>query len=57
MSNDQKATIAGAITAVGAAIAVFFPQGGPYIQSIASAVAMAAVAVLGYYTNKPEITK
>lgn len=57
MSNDQKATIAGAITAVGAAVAVFFPQLGTVIQAIASGLAIIAVAVLGYYTNKPDATK
>jgi predicted Na+-dependent transporter len=54
MTNDQKSTITGAIIAIGAAIAVFFPQAGPVIQSIASAVAIIAVTMLGYYTNKPE---
>jgi hypothetical protein len=54
MSNDQKATISGAIIAVGAAVAVFFPQVGTTIQSIASAVAIIAVTLLGFYTNKSD---
>lgn len=54
MSNDQKATISGAIIAAGAAIAVFLPQFGTVIQAIASGIAIIAVAVLGYYTNKPD---
>ena len=54
MNNDQKATIAGAITAIGAAIAVFFPQAGPFIQQVASGISIIAVTVLGYYCNKPD---
>lgn len=51
-TNDQKTTISGAIAAVGAAIAIFFPSAGPIIQQIASAIAIAAIALLGYFSNK-----
>jgi len=54
MNNDQKATIAGAITAIGAAIAVFFPQAGPVIQQIAAGISIIAVTILGYLANRPD---
>ena len=54
MTNDQKSTIAGAIIAVGAAIAVFFPQFGEVIQKIAEGIAILATLYLGHLTNKPD---
>lgn len=52
LTNDQKATITGAIIALGGAVAIFFPQVGPLIQQIAQVVALVAIAFLGYLTNK-----
>jgi hypothetical protein len=54
MTNDQKATISGAIVGLGAAVAIFFPQFGDIIQQISAAIAVLAVTFLGYYTNKPD---
>jgi len=51
-TNDQKTTIAGAVSAVAAAIAIFVPQAGELIQQIASAISIAAIAFLGYWSNK-----
>jgi hypothetical protein len=51
-TNDQKTTISGAVIAIGAAIAIFFPQAGSLIQQIASAIAIVAIAFLGYWSNK-----
>lgn len=54
MTNDQKTSIAGLISAIGLVIAAFFPQVGTTVQSICSAISAIAIGAMGYYTNKPD---
>jgi hypothetical protein len=49
MTNDQKATISGLISAIGAALLAWFPQ-YPWLGGVITSV---GIAVLGWYTNKP----
>ena len=54
MTNEQKTSIAGLISAIGILIAAFFPQVGNTVQTVAGALGAIAIAVLGFYTNRPD---
>jgi len=53
MTPDKITTIAGLITTVAGAIAMFFSaEVGPVITEVAKAVAIIFVAIATYFTNK-----
>ena len=54
MTNDQKASIAGLISALGMLIASFLPQAGETIQQVAAAISAIAISILGWYTNRAD---
>lgn len=52
MTNEQKATLSGLISALGAALIAWFPQ-YPWLGGL---VTSAGLAALGFFTNRPDAT-